>query len=187
MPPSPSSGCIITPECAAAPPASAMIGCEKRSKITSSPGRVCRRIAIWLHIVPLGRNSAASWPNNEATRSCRAFTVGSSPRCSSATSADAIARRIPSLGRVWVSDRRFTTLTPAAYEAAGARARCLRSGYALRPNPYEVRLVAVEVRPAAVVFHALRAHHLFDGWQEPLLAEAVMRLERVPHVDDAEL
>src|SRR3954470_1290162 len=115
MPPSPSSGCIITPECAAAPPASAIIGCEKRSRITSSPGRVCRRIAIWLHIVPLGRNSAASWPSSSATRSWRALTVGSSPRCSSATSAVAIARRMPSLGFVWVSERRLM-LTRSAYD-----------------------------------------------------------------------
>ena len=113
MPPTPSIGCIITPECAAGPPDSAMIGWEKRSRITSSPGRVSSRTAIWLHIVPDGRNSAASWPSSSATRSWSAFTVGSSPRCSSATSAEAIARRIPSEGRVCVSLWRLTVKASA--------------------------------------------------------------------------
>jgi hypothetical protein len=108
IPPSPSIGCTITPACAAGPPDSAMIGCEKRSTIISSPGRVCSRIAIWLHIVPVGRKSAASCPSSSATRSWSALTVGSRPSCSSPTSADAIARRMPSLGRVWVSEMRLT-------------------------------------------------------------------------------
>ena len=62
------------------------------------PGRTCSRNAIALHIVPEGRNSAASLPSSSATRSCSAFTVGSSKRCSSPTSASAIARRIASVG-----------------------------------------------------------------------------------------
>ena len=66
-----------------------------RSSSTSSPpGRMCSRKAITLHIVPVGRNSPASWPSSSATRSCRAITVGSAKRCSSPTSAAAIASRI---------------------------------------------------------------------------------------------
>jgi hypothetical protein len=56
-----------------------------------------------LHIVPLGRNSPASCPSSSATRSCSSRVVGSAKRCSSPTSADAIAWRMPSLGRVCVS------------------------------------------------------------------------------------
>ena len=74
MPPSPSSGQSIAPEIAAGPPASALIGWAVRSRSTSSPpGRTCRRNAITLHIVPVGRNSAASWPSSSATRSCSAL------------------------------------------------------------------------------------------------------------------
>src|SRR3982751_417658 len=55
-----SSGCIIAPANAAGPPASAMIGCEVRCRIASSPpGRMCRRNAISLHIVPEGGEDAA--------------------------------------------------------------------------------------------------------------------------------
>ena len=38
----------------------------------SPPGRMCRRMAISLHIVPLGRKTAASWPSSAATRSSSA-------------------------------------------------------------------------------------------------------------------
>ena len=62
------------------------------------------RIAISLHIVPEGRNTAASWPRSAATRSSSSVVVGSSRFCSSPTSAAAIAARIPLLGRVWVSE-----------------------------------------------------------------------------------
>jgi hypothetical protein len=104
MPPSPSSAWIISCEFCAGPPASAMIGCAVRSRISSSPpGRACSRNEIWLHIVPLGRNSAASWPSSSATRSCSRFVVGSASRCSSATSAEAIALRMASVGFVCVS------------------------------------------------------------------------------------
>jgi hypothetical protein len=90
---------------AAGPPASAMIGCEVRCSTTSSPpGRTWSRNAIALHMVPLGRKTAASWPSRSATRSQRALTVGSANDCSSPTSASAIARRIAGVGRVWVSE-----------------------------------------------------------------------------------
>jgi hypothetical protein len=89
----------------AGPPASAMIGCEVRCSTTSSPpGPMWSRNAIALHIVPLGRNTAASCPSRSATRSHSAITVGSSSFCSSPTSASAIARRISGVGRVWVSE-----------------------------------------------------------------------------------
>ena len=57
-----------------------------------------------LHIVPLGRNTAASWPSRSATRSQSALTVGSRNDCSSPTSASAMARRIAGVGRVCVSE-----------------------------------------------------------------------------------
>jgi hypothetical protein len=62
------------------------------------------RKAIALHIVPLGRKTAASWPSSSATRSHSALTVGSAKDCSSPTSAEAMARRISGVGRVWVSE-----------------------------------------------------------------------------------
>ena len=96
---------IIAPEIAAAPPASALIGWASRCRYISSPsGRMWRRTAIWLHIDPEGRKTAASLPSSSATSSQRAVTVGSVPRCSSPTSAFAIAWRISGLGRVWVSE-----------------------------------------------------------------------------------
>src|SRR5262249_45277370 len=55
------------------------------------------------HIVPPGNHSAASLPSSAATRSCSALTVGSSPRCSSPTSAPAMASRIAAVGLVSVS------------------------------------------------------------------------------------
>jgi hypothetical protein len=57
-------------------------------------------------MVPLGNQSAASLPSSAATRSCNAFTVGSSPYWSSPTAAAAIADRISGEGRVTVSERR---------------------------------------------------------------------------------
>ena len=100
-----STGHSTAPEIAAGPPASAMIGCDVRFRITSSPpGPMWSRKAIALHIVPLGRKTAASWPSRSATRSHSALTVGSANDCSSPTSASAIARRMAAVGRVWVSE-----------------------------------------------------------------------------------
>jgi hypothetical protein len=65
---------------------------------------MCSRNEISLHIVPLGRNTAASKPSSSATRAHNAFTVGSANDCSSPTSASAMARRIAGVGRVWVSE-----------------------------------------------------------------------------------
>ncbi len=105
LPPSPSSGITIAPLIAAAPPTSALIGWASRCRYISSPsGRMWRRTAIWLHIEPEGRKTAASLPSSSATSSQSALTVGSRPRCSSPTSAFAIAWRIASSGRVWVSE-----------------------------------------------------------------------------------
>ena len=100
-----SSGCIIAPANAAGPPASAMIGCDVRCRIASSPpGRMCSRNAISLHIVPLGRKTAASMPSSAATRAQSSVTCGSSKRCSSPTSASAMALRMAEVGRVCVSE-----------------------------------------------------------------------------------
>ena len=87
--------------------------------ITSSPGRQCSSSAIWLAIVPLGTNSAASLPRSSAARSSSARAVGSSPHTSSPTSAAAIASRIAGVGRVTVSDRR-STIRHAAETTANA-------------------------------------------------------------------
>ncbi len=76
------------------------------SQITSSPGPTKAPSASTLAMEPVGVNSAASNPNRPATRSSSASTVGSSPYTSSPTSASAIARRMPAVGRVTVSERR---------------------------------------------------------------------------------
>ena len=80
--------------------------CARDSAITSWPGCVCRRMAIWLPMVPEGTNKAASRPNFSAARCSSKLTVGSSPYTSSPTSAAAIAARIWAVGRVTVSERR---------------------------------------------------------------------------------
>ena len=49
-------------------PASCHIMCASSPTITSSPGRVSSFSAIWLAIVPLGTNSAASLPSSSAIR-----------------------------------------------------------------------------------------------------------------------
>jgi hypothetical protein len=76
----------------------------------ASPGCIHTLTAISFAIVPDGVNSAASCPSSSATRSCRRFTVGSSPYTSSPSSAFAIARRISGVGRVTVSERRSTRI-----------------------------------------------------------------------------
>lgn len=57
-----------------------------------------------LHMVPEGRNIAAGLPSSAAMRSHSAFTVGSSPYCSSPSSAAIMACFIAAVGRVWVSE-----------------------------------------------------------------------------------
>jgi hypothetical protein len=71
---------------------------------TSSPGRQWVAIATTLHMVPDGRKIAASLPSSAAIRSQSAFTVGSSPCCSSPTSAAIMAAFMAALGRVCVSE-----------------------------------------------------------------------------------
>src|SRR5438128_6135925 len=55
--------------------------------------------------------TAASLPSESATRSSNLFTVGSSPKTSSPTSAAAMAARMPAVGLVTVSLRRSITLS----------------------------------------------------------------------------
>jgi hypothetical protein len=59
--------------------------------------------AIELAMVPDGQKSAASFPIVSAASSSSFWTVGSSPRTSSPTTASAMAFRIFSVGRVTVS------------------------------------------------------------------------------------
>ena len=82
--------------------------CEDSCASISSPGRQCVAIATWLHIVPDGRNTAASLPSSAAVRSHSAQTVGSEPICSSPTSASIIASFMARDGLVCVSEDRLT-------------------------------------------------------------------------------
>jgi hypothetical protein len=99
-----SIGSIVTPLKTAGPPNSDREMWAMRSTRTASPGWVCVRIATALHIAPLGRKTPASFPSNSATIAWSRLVVGSSRRCSSATSASAMARRIPGDGLVRVSE-----------------------------------------------------------------------------------
>ena len=54
------------------------LGIERASHITSCPCCVCRRIAIWFPIVPVGTKIEASRPNTSAASFSSLFTVGSS-------------------------------------------------------------------------------------------------------------
>src|SRR6516164_1108983 len=74
--------------------------------MTSWPCVVCSLIAIWLPIVPLGTNNAASRPKISAARRSSRLILGSSPYTSSPTSASNMARRISGEGLVTVSLRR---------------------------------------------------------------------------------
>ena len=88
---------------AGAPPSAATI-CAVSWAMISSPGRQWVRMAIWLHIVPLGRNIAAGLPSSAAMRSHSSCTVGSSPCCSSPTGARVIAASMAGEGLVCVSE-----------------------------------------------------------------------------------
>ena len=85
-----------------------------------SPGRVWAPMATRLHMVPVGRKIARSLPSSSAMRSWSRFTVGSARRCSSPTSAAAMAARIASVGRVWVSENRLIvrSLTVSGWHVA---------------------------------------------------------------------
>ena len=107
-PPSPSSPITWAPAMAEVPPDSLVRICEDLCARIASPGWQCTAIEIWLHIVPLGRNTAASLPIIAAIRSHSALMVGSSPPCSSPVSAAIIASFMARVGRVWVSEYRLT-------------------------------------------------------------------------------
>src|SRR5260370_42106493 len=94
------------PESTAADEASMPHTCALASHTTRCPARVNACIAIWLHIVPVGRKAAAALPVSSAARSCSRLTVGSSPYQSSPTSASAMARRMACDGLLTVSERR---------------------------------------------------------------------------------
>ena len=84
-------------------------------KWESTPGTFhAPRIAISLHMVPEGRKTAAAFPRSSATISCRWVTVGSSPFCSSPTSASHMNRRMAGVGRVTVSLKRSTSIGKVA-------------------------------------------------------------------------
>src|SRR5689334_2767876 len=89
------------------------------SHSTSVAAGASSRRQIWLPMVPLGTYTAASRPNSAATSASRALTDGSSPYTSSPTSASAIARRMPGVGRVSVSERRSTVPVTSAPQHLG--------------------------------------------------------------------
>ncbi len=70
---------MVMPLIAPWAPSSARAMWAEESHSTSSPGETTDATASTLAIDPVGVNSAASWPNIAATRSCSARTVGSSP------------------------------------------------------------------------------------------------------------
>src|SRR4051812_39066838 len=90
-----------------------------------------------LAIVPERTSMAASVPNRFAASASNLRTVGSSPYVSSPSGASAIALRIRSVGRVWVSLRRLITLG-----AVTSRSRLIRYGW-LRPEISVVGLLVV--------------------------------------------
>ena len=71
------------------------------------------------------RRAAASLPNCAAMRSCRALTVGSSPKTSSPNWAVAMAASMAGVGRVTVSLRRSISVAvmPAPDSSSATRAR----------------------------------------------------------------
>jgi hypothetical protein len=101
-----SRGCGWIDPSTAAPPASWQYVCASCPRITSSPRWQCAISAARFDCVPEGKKSPASCPKRAASTSCRRFTVGSSPKTSSPTSARAIASRIAREGCVTVSLRR---------------------------------------------------------------------------------
>src|SRR5205809_1751078 len=105
----PRIGRVITPAWTAGPPSSESRMCAFSSAISSSPGSERVRRAISFAIVAVGTKTDSSWPSKSATRRSSSLTVGSSRRCSSPTSAFAIASRMPRLGCVFVSERRSIT------------------------------------------------------------------------------
>src|SRR5438445_11939936 len=119
---------MLTPASAPGPPVSKLIGCAVWWAITSSPGLVCTRSAISLHIVPDGRNTAASFPRSSATISQSWLTVGSSSFCSSPTSASHMKRRMSAVGRVTVSLARSTSMRMAGIRSRLPAERLRRLG-----------------------------------------------------------
>ncbi len=93
----------MAPQITAEPPASAMRGCAVRSRRMRSPGRQWAAKEIWLHIVPEGRKTAASLPSSSQVIRWSSVVVGSSPFCSSPTSAAHMNWRISREGRLAVS------------------------------------------------------------------------------------
>src|SRR5438034_2155231 len=83
--------------------------------ITPSPRWQWLISAARLDCVPDGKKSASSKPKISAARACNRFTVGSSPKTSSPSSASSIARRMAGVGRVTVSERRSTVSLTLGY------------------------------------------------------------------------
>src|SRR5262245_6169970 len=123
------------PECTARPPVSELRMWQRASQMIASPGRVCRRQAMALAMVAEGRKMLAALPSNAATCTCKALVVGSSPRCSSPTTAWAIACRMPGVGWVTVSLYRsiiVCTLLWGGHDEVDSHAQ---GGYSLYPQP----------------------------------------------------
>src|SRR5690606_8327021 len=94
--------------------------------MSCSPGWVCSLMAVWLAMVPEGKNRAASIPKYSATLASRALTVGSALKTSSPTLADIMACSMAGAGRVTVSLIRFTSISKGFVHAVHANGRSVR-------------------------------------------------------------
>src|SRR5258707_15478356 len=110
-------------------------------------------------MVPEGMKTAASFPKRSATRSHNRLTLGSSPLCSSPTSARAMASRIAGVGRVWVSDSRLTR-TGGALGSRGGGVYVIGFPSDLRPQPKPrgyLNLAALS--PVCISTHEFQGRH----------------------------
>ena len=143
---------IDVPTITAWPAASSMIMWLSDAAIVSWPRARWPSWATRLPWVPDETNKPASLPSRSAARSSRAITVGSSPKTSSPTSALAIARRIASVGRVTVSERRSIRRIAAESTASprpGARDRRSAIGEVWPVARLPATLAIGEVGPVA--------------------------------------
>src|SRR6185436_16973518 len=115
-------------------------------------------------------------------RVSRALTVGSSPKTSSPTTADAIAWRIPSEGRVTVSERRSTTEHLRHQEGELEALLGVQPRVAGRLVPVGQVEVLDALRAAETLGHVLAGELDVDAAR--VGAEAAVHLEVAEHLVD---
>src|SRR6266850_516636 len=111
--------------------------------------------AARLDCVPEGKKSASSKPKISAARACSRFTVGSSPKTSSPSSASSIARRMAGVGRVTVSERRSTMPVTLGYYLTFTCHR--REAHVRLPHPRPRRGARRDKRYGTAISH--EEHH----------------------------